>query len=377
MKITLDTASLSRELFKLQGIVSSKTTVPILQNALIEARSDGTLSFFATDLEATIISASACELGSPGRICLRAKEFYDAIKNLRTDKVTLEREDNLWVQLKAGTVRARLVGMDPDEFPKAPTTDDIVFTKVRTLSLLRMIERTLFSVSTDQGRPNLTGALVTLSPEGRLSMVSTDGHRLSMAEANIGLESLDVAPALVSGVIIPRKGLQELRRTLDVTVEYVDFGISRNYAIFSYGETQLFLRLIDGSFPNVTQVVPEEKEERKAYVGRAELLDRIKFVSLFANPKTGNLRLAFEDDTCTISAQDPDKGECVESVPIAYKGPAVRAGFNYRYLIDVLSTVDGEQVSIEMIDTLSPTVIHELEGEDGEGSLFIVMPMRI
>ncbi len=377
MKITLDTASLSRELFKLQGIVNSKTTLQILSNALLEASADGTLTLKATDLDITVTTHVACDVQTPGRVTVKARDLYDAVKNLRSETVTLEKEDNLWVHLTAGTVRARFVGMDPDEFPATHNADEVSFSAIRTSRLLRTIERTIFSVSTDEGRPNLTGALMKVTDQGSLMMVSTDGHRLSKAEVSVDFDTEASPQGLKAGIIVPRKGLNELRRTLDTTEEHVQFGMHANHVVFRYGNTTLFVRLIDGTFPNFAQVVPAEQDERKALIGRTELIDRIKFVSLFSNTKTHNLRLALEDDTCTISAQDPDKGECEEKVPIIYTGPAVRAGFNYRYLLDVLQVVDGEQVSIEIIDTLSPTIVNELEGEDGDQSIFIVMPMRI
>ncbi len=377
MKITLDTATLTSELFKLQGIVTSKSTLPILHNALLDARADGTLSLHATDLEISVSTLVSCEVEQPGRITVRARDLYDAVKNLRSERVTLEREDNLWVRLTSGTVQARLVGMDPAEFPQIQQADDASFVTLRTARFIRMIDRTLFSISTHDDRPNLTGAKVELNDEGKLMMVSTDGHRLSVSELTPGFSSDDAPAALSEGIIIPKKGLSELRRTVDMTEEALGFAIQGSSAVFRYGTTTLFVRLIDGVFPSYKQVIPEEKDERKAMIDRSEFLGRLKFVSLFSSAKTHNITLKLEDGTCTISAQDPDKGECEESIPVGYTGPSVKAGYNFRYLLDVLGVVDSSEVSVEVIDTLSPTIIHELEGEDGESSLFIVMPMRL
>jgi DNA polymerase-3 subunit beta len=377
MKITLDTATLTSELFKLQGIVSSKSTLPILHNALLDAKADGTLALHATDLEISVSTLVTCEVAQPGRITVRARDLYDAVKNLRADRVTLEREDNLWVRLSAGTVQARLVGMDPAEFPQIQQAEEASFVTLRTASFIRMIDRTLFSISTHDDRPNLTGALVKLDDRSKLMMVSTDGHRLSVSELTPGFTADDAPEALATGIIVPKKGLSELRRTVDLTEEALGFAIQGSNAVFRYGTTTLFVRLIDGTFPNYAQVIPQEKDERKALIDRSELLGRLKFVSLFSSAKTNNITLKLEDGTCTISAQDPDKGECEESIPVTYTGPSVKAGYNFRYLLDVLGVVSSKEVSIEMIDTLSPTIVHELEGDDGESSLFIVMPMRL
>lgn len=377
MKITLDTATLSRELFKLQGIVNSKSSMPALANALIEARADGSLSLYASDLDISVSTQVSCIVDVPGRVCVRARDLYDAVKNLRADTVTLEKEDNLWVQLHAGTVRARLVGMDPDEFPSVQRQVEGALLPVPARRLSRAIERTLFSISTDEGRPNLTGALFTILEDGTFRAVSTDGHRLSRVEIKLELDPTKVPSALRDGLIVPRKGLAELRRTLDVTTEHIEIGIVSNSIVFRHGHTTLYVRVIDGAFPNVNNVIPREDPARKARLDRKEFLDRLRFVALFASAKSGNVRLQLEGDVCSISAQDPDKGECEERIPVEYSGASVRAGFNYRYLLDVLTAVDTTQVALEIVDTLSPAILREADAEDGEDALFVVMPLRI
>ena len=377
MKITVETSALSRELFKITGVIPSKSTQPVLHNALLEVDDEGTLTLKATDYDISIRTSIGCEVSVPGRVAIRGRDLYDAVKNIKSPTLTLEREENGWVHLTAGSVRARLVGMDPDEFPTLPAVDSLDWVDVDTRKLMHMVERTLFSVSTDEGRPNLTGALLRLEGEGSALMVSTDGHRLSRVRTRALPADVEPPPALVEGIIVPRKGLSELQRSVDRTLATVSLGLSGNSACFRFGATHLIIRLIDGTFPNFQQVIPEEREERRATVQRAELVDRIRFVSLFSNTKTYSLRLELEDETCIIRAQDPDKGECEERVAIQYAGAPVKAGFNYRYLLDVLNTIAGEEVSMEVVDTLSPTILRELEGDDGDDALFIVMPMRI
>lgn len=377
MKITVETTSLSRELFKLQGIASSRTSVQMAQFALLTATKDGQLTLQATDMELSLTARIDCVADTPGQVAIRARDFHDVVKSLRSETLTLTREDNHWVMLEAGTVRARLVGADPAAYPRIPSTVNVEPHKVRTTALQRMIDRVLFSVSSDEARPNLTGALIKIIDEGKLLCVSTDGHRLSKASMPVPFSTDGVSEDFKSGVIVPRKGLDQLRRTMDVTEGTTAFGIEATNIIFIYGNTTLTVRLIDGTFPNFDQVIPAPRPDNRATIGRKEFLDRLKFVSLFSNPKTNNVRINFEDDTCIISAQDPDRGEGEERIPIEYSAGSVKAGFNHRYLTDILSVVDGDSVSVEMVDALSATVVRELEGEDGEESLFIVMPMRI
>lgn len=377
MKITVETGALSRELFKVTGVIPSKSPQPAIQNALLEVQEDGTLTIHATDYDLSMKTSLACQVHKPGRAAVRGKDLHDAIKSIKSMTVTLEREDNYGILLTAGSVRARLIGMDPDEFPTIPKHEDVAWVSLDTRRLVRMIERTIFSVSTDEGRPHLTGALLKLKDESTLMMVSTDGHRLSKMESRTARTIDDAPDSLHKGMIIPRKGLSELRRSVDVTAESIDLGLSGSTAIFRFGHTDLLVRVIDGTFPNFQQVIPQEDPDRRAMVKRSELMERIRFVSLFANSKTYNIRLQLDAEGLVISAHDPDKGECEERIEITYTGPEVRAGFNYRYLLDVLGAIEGEEISMEVIDTLSPTILREVEGEDGDDALFIVMPMRI
>lgn len=377
MKITVQTAAFSRELYKAQGIAVAKTSIPILQNIILEATEDGRVRILVTDLEIflrTEISGDDVQVHQPGRVAIRAKELYEAVKSLKNPTLTLEREDQEWVLLKSGTVRARLVGTNPDEYPQIPSTDAATFTDIPTDRFMRLMDRVAFSVSKDAARPHLGGAYLHAPKEGEIGLVSTDGHRLSVA----AFEFDETIPGEIkTGVIIPRKGLEEIRRSVDQTQAMLGVALLDTSIVFQQGDTTLLVRLIDGSFPSYQQVIPAEKEENKATIDRAMFLDRIKLVALFSNQRTRNLRVQFKDGTCTISAHDPEKGECQEELPINYSGPEVKAGFNFQYLSEVLSILKTDDVTVEITDALKPAVIHEVGEREGERSVFIVMPMRI
>jgi DNA polymerase-3 subunit beta len=348
----------------------------ILNNALLEATEDGELHIHATDLDVSLSSTIPAEVTVAGKTSIRAKDLHDIVKGLKTEKLSLEKDGQQSVKLTAGTVEARLVAMNPEEFPKRQETGDIEFSVVPTKKFMRLVNRVIFSISTDDTRPNLTGALVHSKGKNRLELVSTDGHRLSMASTELP-EGVSLPDDFDEGIIVPKKGLSELRRITDLTIEELEVGLQGQNIVFRHDNSTLYIRAIDGKFPSFSQVIPEEHEDRKAIVHRKTLIDRVGLVSNFASSRTRSIRLALEDGNCTISAEDPDKGECVEQIPVAYSAPAVKAGFNFNYLVDVLRTVEGEEISLEMTDTLSPTVVHELEPEEGEESLFIVMPMRL
>lgn len=374
MKIRIQRQALNDELFKLQGVVSQRSTLAILSNALLDAR-DGKLTLHATDLDISVSTSCPCEVLEPGKVTLQAKGLFDIVKNLQEAELELETEDNYWAQLRSGPVNCRIVGTHPDDFPQILDTEHVNLFPIGTGRLLDMIEKTLFSVSTDDARANLTGAFFRVTQEKTLLMVSTDGHRLSKIET-VPEEfdpGEDIPAALRQGIIIPRKGLSELKRTVDAKSDDLSFGLLGNSVIFKHGPMSLSIRLIEGSFPDFTQVLPRESE-RKAVLHRETLIQSLRFVSLFASPKTHNVRLAMTEDGLELYASDPDKGEGRKVVPVEYGGQPVKAGYNYRYLLDVLNVIDGSEVSMEIIDTLSPTLVRDVSRDE---MLFVVMPMRL
>lgn len=374
MKIRISREHLTAELGKLQGVVSQRSTLAILSNALFDA-SDGTLKLDATDLDISVSTACPCEVEDGGRVTLQAKAIFDIVKNLEDDEIEIETEENYWAKLKSGNVNCRIVGTHPDDFPQVLDTTDVEMYPIGTERLLTMIEKTLFSVSTDDARPNLTGAFFKVTDEDSLLMVSTDGHRLSKIE--VKPEEFEaggnIPSQLRDGIIIPRKGLAELKRNVSTKGAELSFGLKDNNIIFKHGPMNLSVRLVDGNFPDFTGVLPKESDN-KAFIDRDVFVQSLRFVSLFANPKTNNVRLSLSEDGLELYATDPDRGEGKKVVPVEYTGPQVKAGYNYKYLLDVLGVLDGNEVSIEIIDTLSPTLVRDTHNDE---ALFVVMPMRL
>ncbi len=375
MKIRIRSEDLENELFKLQGVVSERSTLAILSNTLLEAE-DGRLTLHATDLDTSISTSCECEVLEPGKVTLQAKSLFDIVKNLEEESLELEIEDNWWAKLKSGDVSCRIVGTHPDDFPQILDTSEAEMHPIGSAVLLDMIDKTLFSVSTDDARANLTGAFFKVTDEDTLLMVSTDGHRLSKIESSP--EEFDpgeeTPEELREGIIIPRKGLSELQRIIDADAGELEFGFIDNHVVFRHGAMTMSVRLIEGTFPDFTQVLPNESEE-KAYIQKETFLQSLKFVSLFASSKTNNARLTLSKEGLELYASDPDKGEGEKMVPVEYQGEQpVKAGYNYRYVLDALNAIDGDEISLEIIDTLSPTLIRDTERDD---MLFVIMPMRL
>ena len=374
MKLRISSDALADELFKLQGVVSQRSTLAILSNALLEAEGD-TLTLHATDLDISVSTSCSCEVLEPGEVTLQAKSLFDIVKNLDDEMLDLETEENHWANLDAGSVSCRIVGTGADEFPSILDTSSVELFPIDAARMLDMIDKTIFSISTDDSRANLTGAFFKVTEDNNLLMVSTDGHRLSKIETRPEEfdPEADIPKALEEGIIIPRKGLAEIQRNVDPNGSELSFGLIENNIVFKSGPMSLSVRLIDGTFPDFTQVLPKESDHR-AFAEKSILQDSLKFVSLFASSKTQNVRLTLDDDSLELYSSDPDRGEAKKNVPIDYEGQLVKAGFNYRYLQDVLNVIEGDAVSIEIIDTLSPTLVRD---PDRDEMLFVVMPMRL
>jgi DNA polymerase-3 subunit beta len=232
-----------------------------------------------------------------------------------------------------------------------------------------MIERTLFSVSTDETRYSLNGVYAEQGEGGNIRMVATDGHRLAFEEQAVG------SFGLTKGVILPRKGLAELKKLLESGADgTVALGFKENLGLVIKDNIELFMRLIDGDFPDYTKVIPKGNPNI-VKVEHNELLQALRRVSILSSERYKGVRMEFSNDKVAISANNPDLGEAVEEIEAEYKGKALSIGFNARYLIDVLTVLDGDgEIDIELKDELSPSVIRKA-GIDSY--LYVLMPMRL
>ncbi|MDF1562511.1 MAG: DNA polymerase III subunit beta [Deltaproteobacteria bacterium] len=366
MQIQMSAEELAKGLYRAQGIVDRKATMPILANVLLEA-SEGLLAISATDLELGLKGEHPVEVGKPGKITVPARSLLDIVRSLPEKTVTLTRKQNNWVEIVSGRYRSRLVGADPADFPDLPGVEDVSFVNVEAEALSEMIEKTHFAVSTDETRYNLNG--VFIEAQGATArMVATDGHRLSMVERELGGKLF-----LSKGVIIPRKGLSEMRRLLGEKPGTVSLGFSGSNAVFRSEGLYLVMRLVDGQFPDYQQVIPDSGKHPLT-VDREALLSTLKRVSLVSPDRAPSVKLELGKSTLTVISENPDLGEASEALEVGYDGPEVKVGFNAKYLIEVLGVLGSERVILEVADELSPGLV---KAEDDPGFTAVVMPMRI
>jgi DNA polymerase-3 subunit beta len=368
--MSLKTAELARALYRVQGIADKKSTMPILAHVLLNATSNS-LVVSATDMDVGLSGTYEAKVERPGAAAIQARQLYEIVKALNTETVELEKQDNQWLELRAGPSRFRLVGAAPEDFPALPSHDQTKSFSISATALMTLIDRTVFCVSTDDSRHNLSGVYCEAATPRLLRLVATDGHRLALAE-----QATDFDIPLEHGVIVPRKGFQELKRVLTDNTEkltQVDLGFSANSGVLRAGSVLLSTRLVEGQFPDYTQVIPKSSD-KSAQLARLPFADALRRVSLFSQSRAHGVRLQFSPNELELVAEDPELGEAREQLPLAYDGEPLSIGFNARYLLDVLALIDQEQVVFELTDDLSPAV---LKAKDTSGFIAVVMPMRI
>ncbi len=374
MEFTIDRDVFARALGRLQGIIERKSTMAMLTNVLIRSLDEdtGTLQLAATDLDVTLVSHCPASVETPGALAINARSLYDIVRNLPPGELAVVGQDNHWVELRHGSIEFRMSGMAPDDFPTLPEAGEVPGCEIDRGLLFSMIDGVIFSVSNDDTRPNLNGVLVRPLDEERLIMVSTDGHRLSKVVRPTGTKLGGLPP---DGVIVPRKGLSELKRAMDGPGDSLFFGVQQSQAVFRSESDVLFVRLIDGVFPDFDRVIPKANRN-VARVDRQLLMTALKRVSLFAQSKTMGVRIGLDpaEGTMRLTASNPELGHAREELPVDYEGEALEIGYNSRYLLDCLAPVTVSEIRFEMNDDLSPGIVR-VEGD--EESFYVVMPMRL
>jgi DNA polymerase-3 subunit beta len=373
MELKIAVQELARALARSQGIVEKKSTMPILSHVLLDARKDDILQVSATDLDVSVSATYKAEVLREGAVAVSAKHLYEIVRALPETTVTLKKASNNFLEVKSGAAEFRIVGLPAEDFPAMPRHEKLQAAAVKPAELLAMIELTAFAASTDETRYNLNG--VFFEPQaGVVRMVATDGHRLALAE-----RPMEGAFGLKKGVILPKKGLAELKKLLveaqDGGEEGAQLGFVDNAAVFRRPDLTLSMRLIEGVFPDYRQVIPRGGE-KVVKLGRVRFLETLLRISILSTDKAHAVKLDLTPGKLQVSAQNPDLGEAKEDLPVEYQGQPIHIGFNARYLMDVLVALSSDDVSFELADDLSPGVLRPA-GDGEAGYTAVVMPMRI
>lgn len=368
MKITIAKDELIRGLQAVQNIVSSRTTLPILNNVLLDAEANR-LSLTATDFDVTISCSVEAEVEEPGKITLPAKRFFGIVRELTTPEISLERTNKNECTIQAGASFFKIKGLPAEEFPPSPQFAEEKSITLPQEKIKQMLRRVAYAASSEESRYVLNGIYVSLK-EHKMTMVATDGRRLALAD-----EEVELPEESQGDFIIPTKAINELNRLLGDKGN-VEVRFSRNQAEFRiHGDgdesVSMISKLVEGNYPNYRQVIPARSEERVTLV-KDEFNQALRRAELMTSDKANSVKFNFSENNLTITANSPDVGEARESIAINYQGKEMSIAFNPSYMMDPLKILDDDEVFLEVTDELSPGVL-KINGP----FLYVIMPMRM
>lgn len=368
MELSVNREDIYAGLLKAQSMVEKRSTMPILSNVFIEAKKDD-IRIRATDLEIGIDTVHPAKVKKEGSLTVPGKKLFEMVKEMEEGELRLLKKEGNRLEVCSGKAVFNIVGLPAEEFPSFPSYDDRVFFKLPAKTISKMIEKTIYAVSTDEIRYTLNGIFFE-KKEDFIKMVATDGHRLSLMNlTDSSLRDFEMD----KGVIIPRKGAGELKRLLEDSKDDLMVYIKDNNGAFKIGNTLLTIRMIDGEFPDYKQVIPS-KGERKACVDREPLLKALKRVSVLSSEKSRGVKLSFAKGQLDVFTANPEIGEASESMDIDFSGSEIVIGFNARYLIETLNSIDEGKIEMDINDEFGPV---KIGGMDGEDHISIIMPMRL
>ncbi|QQV76976.1 DNA polymerase III subunit beta [Sphingomonas aliaeris] len=370
MKATIERATLLKGLSHVQSVVERRNTIPILSNVLIEATAEGGLKLMATDLDLQINETIAAAVDQPGATTVSAHTLFDIARKLpEGSQVSLAAAEGK-MTIMAGRAKFQLGTLPRDDFPVIAEGELPVSFELPAETLKQIIDKTRFAISTEETRYYLNGIFwhVSDDPQPVLKAAATDGHRL----ARITLPRPDGAESMPD-VIIPRKCIAELRKLLEEIDGSVGVSLSPTKIRFDLGQALLTSKLIDGTFPDYSRVIPTGNDKILKIDPRSfeEGVDR---VSTIATEKTRAVKMALDRDKITLSVTSPENGTAAEEVPGDYTSLGFEIGFNSRYLLDILGQLDGDTIEVHLADAAAPTLIRE---NDKSPALYVLMPMRV
>jgi DNA polymerase-3 subunit beta len=363
MKFRISKEALLEGLQKVQHVVSSRTTLPILSNVLIVAKGDR-LQFTTTDLDVGITGSVMANVDKEGATTLPAKKIVNIVRELPASEVEVSVDSKNIATIVSGSATFKVNGLSEAEFPPFPDFDGAKEFKIQQSDLRDGLKKTSYAISSDETRYVLNG-IYTSFRDGKMTLVATDGRRLAMAESD-----LEFPASHETDVIIPTKAVQELQRLLGTEGE-LSLRLSDNQVSISVGDTLLVSKLIEGNYPNYRQVIPSDANER-VELPREALLDTVRRVSLLASDKSSSVKLVFADNKVEISANSPDVGEAREEMLVKYEAKQIQVAFNPEFMMAPLRNLETETVYLDLIDEMSPGVIR-IDGS----FLYVLMPMRV
>jgi DNA polymerase-3 subunit beta len=367
MKFIVSSSALLKQLQQINGVIGSNNVLPILEDFLFEIEKN-TLSVVATDLETVMKIQLDIEAKDSGRVCIPAKILMDSLKNLPNQPLTFDIDKNFGIEITSDNGKYKVMGENPDNFPKEPPADDTSNFSMTSHALLTAINKSIFAVSNDDLRPAMTGVFFELEKNG-ITFVATDAHRL------VRYKLKDVTCPKSDSFIVPKKPLNLLKASLPDNDDEITVSYNNNHLFVKHGTVQLSCRLLDARFPDYKVVIPAENPYRMT-IGRQDFQSALRRVSIFSNKSTNLVTLNISGSELQLMGQDVDFSfEGNERMSCQYDGEDITISFNARFLIEMLSSTDSEEVRLELSTPTKAGLLKPVEQEENEDLLMLAMPL--
>lgn len=369
MKFIVSSSSLLKQLQHISGVISANTVLPILEDFLFEVDKNK-LTVVATDLETVMRIQLEIEARESGKVCIPARILMDSLKNIPDQPLTFNIDKNFGVEITSDNGKYKVMGENPDNFPKEPAADDTTSFSMTASALVTAINKTLFATSNDDLRPAMTGVFFELD-KNFVQFVATDAHRL------VRYKRTDVSAPKTDNFIVPRKPLTLLKGAIPVTDEELTLSYNSNHLFVKHGTTQMSCRLIDARFPDYRVVIPSDNPYRLT-VNKSDFQSALRRVSIFSNKSTNQVALNISGSELQLAAQDVDFSfEGNERMKCQYNGDDLVIAFNAKFLIEMLSAADGEEVNMELSTPTKAGLIKPTDQDENEDLLMLVMPLML
>ncbi len=369
MKFIVSSTQLLKHLQQISGVINANTVLPILEDFLFEIEKNK-LTVVATDLETVMKVHMDIEAKDSGKVCVPAKILLDSLKNISEQPLTFTIDKNFGVEITSDNGKYKVMGENPDNFPKEPAADTATSFTISSHALVTAINKCLFAVSNDDLRPAMTGVFFELSPKG-ITCVATDAHRL------VRFTRVDVSCPKSDTFIVPKKPLSLLKSALPSNDDELQVSYNSNHLFVKHGGTELVCRLIDARFPDYKVVIPTDNPY-KLTVNKNDFQNALRRVSVFSNKSTNQVALTINGSELQLAAQDVDFSfEGNERMTCQYDGEDLQIAFNAKFLIEMLSAADSDEVTIELSTPTKAGIIKPTEKEDNEVLLMLVMPLML
>jgi len=369
MKFIVSSSALLKQLQQISGVINANTVLPILEDFLFEVEK-GKLTVVATDLETVMKIQLEVEAKDSGRVCIPARILMDSLKNLPDQPLTFNIDKNFGVEITSDNGKYKVMGENPDNFPKEPAADDTTSFTMTSNALVTAINKTLFAVSNDDLRPAMTGVFFEMDKKG-LQFVATDAHRL------VRYKRKDVSCPKNGSMIVPKKPLNLLKASMPANEDELSVSYNNNHLFVKHGTTQLSCRLIDARFPDYKVVIPTDNPY-KLTVNKNDFQSALRRVSIFSNKSTNQVVLNISGSELQLTAQDVDFSfEGNERMKCQYNGEDLQIAFNAKFLIEMLNGADSDEINTELSTPTKAGIIKPTDQDENEELLMLVMPLML